>query len=512
MSLTLRRCVPKRVVGRHRTTTGVPSVGQTSATSVATVVLGAIAGVIVGRVLGPHGRGVYAIATVAPTFIGVAGTLGVEEAIVYLAGRTNDHEKIGHLIWGSLAIAVVLGSIASVASISFQLLVFWNPALRVSEILFIAFACQPLQYALTQASVAHLRAQARYTLWNLLRILVPFAYLMGLILVLAIGNLTVNTAIACLLIANVAVLFASLLSVCFSHRPMTCRTEMKHMLSYGWKNHMITMQTYANQQLDQVFLATMVPAAQLGQYTIAVTYASAGLSLGTAPALQMYSHFSRQENPNRAAYRRLVRNTLLLLTTICVVSALLAPFFIPMVFGESYKMAVAPALILITSAPLLSLGAIFSAIWKSAGKPLVAAKGQAIGLLLTVLMLPPAIIYFGIDGAAIVSIVAYAVVAAWLWRSNPFDGLNAAQTSSQPLRNHDRRRHIKLGAVFSAHRSVTGAITRGRYSSANRRLLPNNAALPATRTSARPGRIRCLPDHPVRDIERNAPKPQREVS
>ena len=163
---------------------------------------------------------------------------------------------------------------------------------------------------------------------------------------------------------------------------------MKHMLSYGWRNHLITLQTYANQQLDQVFLAAMVPAAQLGQYTIAVTYASAGLSLGQAPALQMYSHFSRQENPDRAAYRHLLIRTMLLLTGICLVSAVLAPFFIPLVFGKSYEMSVAPALILILSAPLLSLGAMFSAIWKSAGKPLVAAKGQGIGLLLTVVTLP----------------------------------------------------------------------------------------------------------------------------
>jgi O-antigen/teichoic acid export membrane protein len=110
----------------------------------------------------------------------------------------------------------------------------------------------------------------------------------------------------------------------------------------------------------------------------------------------------------------------------------LAPFFIPFVFGRSYSPAVAPALILIASAPLLSLGATFSAIWKSAGKPLVAAKAQGIGLVVTLVTLPFAIIYLGIDGAALVSIVVYAVVAAWLWRSNPFDGLLAAQETSQP--------------------------------------------------------------------------------
>ncbi len=308
---------------------------------------------------------------------------------------------------------------------------FWSPALGVSRVLFIAFACQPLLYALTQSSVAHLRAQSRYTAWNVFRLTVPVVYLAGLMLVLAHGSLTVNAAILCLLTGNIVLLIAAMLSVCLPHSPSTSRAEIEHMLSLGWKNHLITVQTFANQQLDQVFLAAMVPAAQLGRYTIAVTYASAGFSLGQAPALQMYSHFSRQEHPDRAAYRRLLARTMLLLTGICVITAMLAPFFIPLVFGKSYEMAVPPALILIFSAPLLSLGAMFSAIWKSAGKPLVAAKGQGIGLLLTIVSLPAAITYLGIDGAAIVSILVYCVVAAWLWRSSPFEGLCSAREAPQ---------------------------------------------------------------------------------
>jgi O-antigen/teichoic acid export membrane protein len=78
----------------------------------------------------------------------------------------------------------------------------------------------------------------------------------------------------------------------------------------------------------------------------------------------------------------------------------------------------------------LSLGAMFSAIWKSAGKPLTAARGQGIGLLLTIVTLPAAIFYLGIDGAALVSIVVYCVVAVWLWRSGPFEGLRAARDVS----------------------------------------------------------------------------------
>lgn len=419
---------------RHRKADGIPSVGQTSATNVAIVILGAIAGVIAARTLGPHGRGVYAIAIVAPTFIGIVGTLGVEEAIVYLAGRTNDHQTIGRLVWGSLALAIALGSLASVVSVLFQLILFWRPSLGVSEILFITMACQPLQFAISQVLLAHLRARARYFTWNMLRILVCLVYLVGLTIVLSLGMLTVDTAIVCLISGNIALLLGSILTVCFSYRVSTSRTEIESMFSYGWRNHLVTVQTYANQQLDQVFLAAMVPAAQLGLYSIAVTYASAGLSLGAAPALQMYSHFSRQENPDRADYRRLMTRTLILLVGTSMISGAMAPFIIPLVFGKSYEGAVTPALILVLSSTVLSLSAMYSAIWKSAGKPLTAAKAQGVGLFLTVISLPLAITYLGILGAALVSIIVYGVVAACLWRSKPFDGLLMARRYHESLR------------------------------------------------------------------------------
>ena len=81
----------------------------------------------------------------------------------------------------------------------------------------------------------------------------------------------------------------------------------------------------------------------------------------------------------------------------------MAPFFIPLVFGKSYEVAVAPVLILIFSAPSSSRGAMFSAIWKSPKKPSTAAKGQGVGLLLTITMLPVAIIYLGIDVAVVLN-------------------------------------------------------------------------------------------------------------
>jgi O-antigen/teichoic acid export membrane protein len=421
----------------HRKSDAVPSVVQTTGTNIASVAVGAIAGIIVARKLGPHDRGVYGVVTVAPTFIGIVGTLGIEEAVVFLAGRGGDRKFIGGFIWGSLALALILGAAAGLISAVFQFAVFWRASLGVSGPLFVAAAFQPLQYVVFQISLAHLRAQARYTTWNVMRLLVPIIYLAGLCFFASFGRMTVDDTVLCLIAANVAVSVVALVIVCCGYRPFTSRAQIEMMLSSGWKNHLITVQTYANQQLDQVFIAAMAPAAQLGQYAIAVTYANAGLSLGLAPALQMYSHFSRQDRPSRAAYRRLVLRTLLLLTGSCGVAALIAPVFIPLVFGKSYKSAVEPALILVLSSPLLSLNAMYAAIWKSADKPLVAAKVQGAGLALTVLSLPVAIHYFGIVGAAVVSMTVYAAIAAWLACTKPFDGLLEARGFGQEISNAD---------------------------------------------------------------------------
>jgi O-antigen/teichoic acid export membrane protein len=411
--------------GSHRRKHVIPSVGQTAGSNVASVALGACAGVIVARTLGPHDRGVFAIATVAPTFMGIVGTLGIEEAVVFLAGRSREPRSTNHLLWGSLILALLLGAIAGAISAGIQFTLFWRPGLGVNRVLFLMASLLPVQYVLVQVSFAHLRARGRYGTWNALRLFIPVIYLGCLLLTFFLGNLTVNAAIISLITGNYAVLIVALLAISTrrQQRPSISSSGLTAILSLGWRSHLITVQTYANQQLDQVFLAAMVPAVQLGKYAIAVTYASAGLSLGLAPSLQMYSHFSRSEEPDRAAYRSLVKRTLLMLVGGCVVAAVLAPFFIPLVFGKSYDGAVEPALILVLSSPLLSLSAIYSALWKSAGKPLIAAKGQGIGLLLTVLSLPIAIEYLGIVGAAGVSMVVYAAVMLWLFRSKPFDGL-----------------------------------------------------------------------------------------
>lgn len=401
----------------------VPSVVQTAVTNIAMVLTWALAGVIVARILGPRNRGIYTITTAAPLFMCVVGSLGLQDAVVYVVNRIDGTERIGGMVWGSLMLTLGLGSLASAISTVFQLLMFWSQELGVSEVLFIAIACLPLPTLLGQLAFGLLRAQGRYTLWNLLRVLVPILDLTAVAAFAELAGLTVNAAIIALFASTAIVAVVSVAVIAAPHHLSTSGEDVRSLLSYGWKTHVVTVQDYANKQLDQVFLAAMVPPAQVGQYAIAATYASAGMALGWAPVFQLYSHFSRQRRPDRDAYLRLLRRTLMLLVIICSVCAAALPYFVPLVFGKQYNLVTVPALILIASSPMTFISAMLSAVWQSAGKPLIAARAHGVGLVVTVATLWFAIKLFGIDGAAMVSVVAYSVVAWWLWRSDPFERL-----------------------------------------------------------------------------------------
>jgi O-antigen/teichoic acid export membrane protein len=185
------------------------------------------------------------------------------------------------------------------------------------------------------------------------------------------------------------------------------------------------VQNLSNQRLDQLVLPLMVASSQVGMYSIAVTYAGAALSMGTGPSLQLFAHLSRDASFTKEQFQALVRKMLLGLLIVCLATWVAAPFVIPLVFGRSFSGAVLPAVILVAGGPLLAVDALLAAIWKATGSPLQAAKREGVGLLATIALLYPAIRLWGISGAAVVSVVSYAIAAVLLWRSHPVDAFVA---------------------------------------------------------------------------------------
>jgi O-antigen/teichoic acid export membrane protein len=407
----------------------VPAVTVTSVVNGVIFGMGAITGVIAARSLGPSARGMLTISTIAPMYIGLFGIIGLDEATVYLTGRSNDTRERATILWTGLALSLVAGIAAAAVSLTLQLSLYWSRVQGVDRTVFVIFALYPIIYCPAFIGLSSIRGYGRYHLWNVLRTIPSAGYLIGLtVLCFTARGLTIDGAMACQGASLIAMLFLAAGWAISSHRPGFSRGVAKALVGFGWRNHLITVQNLSNQRLDQLVLPLMVASSQVGMYSIAVTYAGAALSMGTGPSLQVFSHLSRDASFSTEQFRALLRKMLIALLVVCAATWIVAPFIIPLVFGRSFSGATLPAIILVAGGPLLAVDALLAAIWKAAGVPIEAAKREGIGLLATIALLYPAIRLWGINGAAAVSVVSYAIAVILLWKSRPVDAFISARS------------------------------------------------------------------------------------
>ena len=313
----------------------VPGVPVTSMVNAVIFGMGAITGVIAARSLGPSARGMLTIATIAPMYIALFGIIGLDEATVYLTGRSTDSDERATILWTGLALSVAAGLVAAAVSLSIQLGLYWGKVQGVDRTAFVLFALYPIVYCPAFIGLSSIRGYGRYQLWNVLRTIPAAGYLIGLtVLCFTPQGLTINGAIVCQGAALVGMLLLAAGWAISSHRPGFSSVVARALVGFGWRNHLITVQNLSNQRLDQLVLPLMVASSQVGMYSIAVTYAGAALSMGTGPSLQVFAHLSRDASFTREQFRTLVRRMLLGLLLVCCATWVAAPFVIPLVFGR----------------------------------------------------------------------------------------------------------------------------------------------------------------------------------
>jgi O-antigen/teichoic acid export membrane protein len=112
--------------------------------------------------------------------------------------------------------------------------------------------------------------------------------------------------------------------------------------------------------------------------------------------------------------RRTVQLTLFTATVIAVVLMVTAHWLVGFLVGSAYRDAVNIARVLLVASVFLSMNSTLTALLKAVGRPLQAGLGASLALLVTVagliLLVPP----YGIMGAAVVSLAAYAVSATFM--------------------------------------------------------------------------------------------------
>ncbi len=384
------------------------------AASSAIQALNVVTGILLARALGPAGRGELAAAMLWPALFAALGSLGVSEAITYHAARAS--AAPGTLVGSSLALglaqaAVLTGGAATALAL---LLANHTSDVRAAANAYVAYI--PM-FLLSTYLMSVLGGMRRYATYQALRVLMIAASALGLVGLAAAGALTVRSAVLVYLGANLATVLAAAGTLRLWRMTLAIeRGLVGRLIRFGVRSHGGNVASMLNERLDQLVISVFLAPASLGLYVVAVTMTSmTGLVGSSAAMVALPSVASAPTATGRAREAcRLVGTTLLLSVSVTLPVIVALPLLIDLFFGHAYAAAIRPGRTLLVATVALSTGRVLGAVLRAIGRPLDAGLAEFLALVATLLGMAILLPSFGLMGAAVTSLVAYATSAGWM--------------------------------------------------------------------------------------------------
>jgi len=376
---------------------------------VAMLVVAFVTSILLARLLGPEGRGQYAV-TLAIGYLGVqVCNLGLYTTNVYLVA--GERQRLGALWGNSVAISVAMGVLAAVVLAGLNTLV---PALRLlpGSLLWLAVLWVPvgLIFLLGQSLLLGIQEIRAYNAGEALSKVVLLAIVAGLFV--AKQPAPVWSVLANLLGLGMGIWLTARI---IAHQPhgklSTSPRIFTENFGYGAKAYFAALFSFLVLRADLLIVKKMLGDRDAGFYGIAVNLADSVAILPTIVASILFARLSAVTDVNERL--RLLRlaaaGTAIVLLPMLAVGGLLAGKAVPFLFGPSFQPAVPALLWLLPGMFSLGMHAIYVQFLNSAGIPsqvLWTWGACAVANIASNLWAVPR---YGIRGASVVSSICYTI-------------------------------------------------------------------------------------------------------
>jgi O-antigen/teichoic acid export membrane protein len=365
--------------------------------------------VLSARGLGPTDRGVLAAVMAGPLLVMGFSVLGLDDALTRFVASGQIAPRgarrlvwsrvlcwgvlVGALLWPVQALAVLRGRYLLDAT----LVVLATPVYTVHR------ACWGV--------LAGCGSMAR---WNLAKTVGNMVYATAIVALYATHQVSVRAAVVSWCLAwCVALSVSSTGRAWHATGPPQPARRLWPLLRYGLTAGAGTVSSELNQRVDQVALALLVPAADLGLYAVAATVS---LSPGAVPAsYAAYAFAACSRTADTGVRQRLGRRFVLrgwvISALVYAIVALFAPVLVRYTFGAAFTAAVPTTRWLCLGAALLFGAGTSAAVLKAENRPGDVARAQLSALAVTLGGLVVLVPRMGVPGAAVTSVLAYATAA-----------------------------------------------------------------------------------------------------
>lgn len=385
-------------------------VGQVFFTNVALIPLSLITSVLIARMLGPEGRGIFAVAF-SILAIGVQfGNLGLHTSNTYLVAK--DSKSLPQLLANSLVISIGLGG--SLAILTWLIFYFWPNLAPINGLVltlalgFIPFNLASLFLRNLLLGLQDIKAFNKVELFSkiltvLLLSLVYFLKSVTVEIVFAVGMLGILTSCVWA--------FWSLRKH-FTHILQPSILVFKESIGYGLKTYLACFFAFLVLRADLLMINYMLDVGQAGYYSVSTSLADLLYLLPTAISTILFPKLASMgsEKDKWAMTQKVMRISGLILLPIILTAILLAHPIIVFFFGQSFEPAIDPFIILCIAMYFYGVNNIVGIYLASIGMPWFAVYVWIIASILNIVINLYLIPAYGISGAAFSSLICYFLV------------------------------------------------------------------------------------------------------
>jgi O-antigen/teichoic acid export membrane protein len=382
-------------------------VAETFLTRILLIGIGLITSVIVARILGPEGRGLYAVAATIAALGVQFGNLGLHASNTYYVAQRPD--LLSSLMGNTLVVSFGAGSLGSIVTLS--ILSKWPHLVQIEgSLLILALVTIPfgLAYLLFQnllIGIQDIHSFNRIEVGHRLLTLV----LMGGVVFLHAANVeTLFSAILVALFFSFVWCFRQLKSR-FSTRLSLSFSLFKTHIRYGLKAYVAALFAFLVLRADLLIIQYMLGAEQVGFYSVAVSICDLMYLIPTVIGTILFPKLSAmQDNEDRWAFARKViwrmGGGMILLSFLIVI---FSKPLIYLLYGKDFSSSVPPLVWLTPGIVMLSMNTIFMNYFASMGMPWVTVYSPAFAALLNIGLNIQFVPVLGIVGASLASDIAY---------------------------------------------------------------------------------------------------------
>jgi len=376
------------------------------------LILGVGTSVILARVLGPEGRGVYALAMLLPSLIVTFGNLGIGPATVYYVarGEFRRQEILGNNVLLSAGVGGLGVLTGLVMVLFFRETVFPRVA---SGYLLLALLLVPVEIFFSYIRYVLLGAQ-RFKEFNYVQIL-HSVFFLGFI---ALALLGIKAGVSGAILAGLCswlvldvLVFRLARRVAGGIDTKLNTSYIKRATTYGIQAHLANILWFLNFRLDMFLVNGFLGPAAVGLYAVGVGLVEKLWMISQAASIVLFPRVAAETEEKRGKeFTPLVARTVLWTTALgAPILAFLSRWIVLLLYSEAFLPAVGALQALLPGVVAVSAGRVLGNDIAGRGRPMLNTYRGVItvgtNIALNLLWIPR----YGIVGAAWASTVSYTV-------------------------------------------------------------------------------------------------------